>query len=179
MADIILAESGGTTWLVQGEQHMGDLLRNMLPDGVTVSIVACNSRAEAIALWSAPPDADGEAERIPWMINPAIVGRIKAMLGVPAIAFAPWSALLDGAAQDLLGVIAGRMADGPLILRQFCPAEAPAGLAELQRLRGMLVAAALAQLSADPAALLHETAAPEGPDDANRLELVIGKPVAD
>ena len=172
MADIILAECGGTTWLVEGIRHMDDLMRNMLPASVTISFVTCATTDEALAMWAERNGADEEENPVPWMINPAIVRRIRATLEGPAITFAPWSAMLDADAEQLLAGLADRMAGRTLLLRQFAPAEPPPGLADLQRLRGMLVSAALVRAGADAALLTHATAEPAKPDDANRIEFV-------
>ena len=175
MSDIILAECGGNTWLVEGVEHLDDLMRNLLPAEVTVSFVTCATPEEALALWAGRRTADADEHAVPWMVNPAIVRRIRAAKAEPAIIFAPWSAMLDSDAEQLLAGLAGRM----LTLRQFTPAEPPPGLGDLQRLRGMLVVAALVRAGADASALVHATAAAATPDDANRLELVTLPAVAD
>ncbi len=41
MADIVLAESGGRTWLVTGEMYIDDLLAGTLPANITIEFVAC------------------------------------------------------------------------------------------------------------------------------------------
>ena len=172
MTDIILAECGAATWLVAGERHMGDLMQNTLGPGITLSIVACGTMEQAMAMWAAGAGADAGAGSVPWMINPAIVGRIKRALAPPSIAFTPWSAMLDADAEAALSHMFASLAAGPIVLRQFSPAEPPPGLADLQRLRAMLASAALQRAGADPAALRHETLAATNPGDEDRLDLV-------
>ena len=172
MADIILAQCGGTTWLVEGDRHMQDLLGNSLSPAVTIGFLECASTEHVMAMWAGRAGAETNPDAVPWMINPAIVRRIQRVLAGPSIAFPPWSAMLDADAEDVLRAAAGKLADGRLALRQFCPAEAAPGLADLLRLRATLVTAALVRAGADPAALLHETAEAANPGDENRLDLV-------
>ncbi len=182
MADIILAEVGENTWLVEGEQHFHDLLRGILPPSITIEVARCNTPAEMYARWEARSGAaQAGPNAVPWLINPVIVRRIKGSLGEQSVLFAPWSVLLDEAATALLDATAGWLtghAGARLTLRQFSPAEPPPGLPGLQALRFELAAGALARAGADPAMLASETAVAERPEDADRLFLVTHPPEA-
>ena len=174
MTEIVLAECGGNTWLVEGDQHVDDLLANTLPGSIAVRFVSVPNAAEAHLLWDRRASGDFD-NMMPWMINPDIVRRIKGGLGLRSLTFSPWSAMLDAAAQDLIAATADWLrhhAPARIALRQFCPADAPPGLADLQRLRGQLVAGAFTRAGAAAGSLDHETGAPEEEGGIDRMELV-------
>ncbi len=174
MADVTLAEANGQTWLVTGDEHVDGLLANTLPSTVTVEIIACETRAEAWAMWEAK-SPDAVEGGMPWIINPGVVRRIKGMLGEQGIRFTPWSAMLSEEARQMIATAAGWLAANPggrLMLRQFCTAAPPPGLTDLQRLRAQLVSAALAGEGAAAAQLVGETATAEAATDCERLDLV-------
>jgi len=174
VADIVLAEFAGRVWLVRGDEHFDDLLRNELPRSVSVVFLPCASHDEVLALWREhdTPERDDDA---PWQLNPAIVRRIRGTPGAQSVLFAAWSAMPDAAAQvtieDVATSLRGDLA-ARLMLRQFSPAAPPPGFTDLQRLRGTLLAAALARAGADAASLDHETHASEALADVDRIDLV-------
>jgi len=151
VADIVLAEFAGRVWLVRGDEHFDDLLRNELPRSVSVVFLPCASHDEVLALWREhdTPERDDDA---PWQLNPAIVRRIRGTPGAQSVLFAAWSAMPDAAAQvtieDVATSLRGDLA-ARLMLRQFSPAAPPPGFTDLQRLRGTLLAAALAREISD------------------------------
>jgi hypothetical protein len=110
MADVTLAECGGSCWLVEGEAHLDDLLMNTLPPGIEVAIVSCASPAEAQALWHR---SVGEAGRPAWMIHPNILARVRGAAAPDLLRFAPWSALIDEAALALIAAASRRAAADP------------------------------------------------------------------
>ena len=174
MAEIVLAECNGNTWVVEGDQYVDDLLANTLPPSMTIRFIAVLNAAEAHRIWDRRASGDFD-NTMPWMINPAIVRRIKGGLDSRTIVFSPWSAMLDADAADIIASTADWLrhhAPTRIALRQFCPDDAPAGLADLQRLRGQLVAGALARAGADAGALNQETGAPEDEGSTDRMELV-------
>ena len=70
MADIVLAEHRGQTWLVSGEQYIDDLLANTLPGDISIEFIACQSDSDVTVLWvqnGAQPASAGS----PWIINPS------------------------------------------------------------------------------------------------------------
>ena len=171
MTDIILAELNGNVWMVRGENHLDKLLSNELPDGVSIKFVACADRMAVRALWQEHAVEQSDEGSEPWLLNPAIVTRIRGGLGPARIQFGPWSAMIDAAGQQAAATASAWLranAGGRLTLRQFLPADVQPGLADLQRLRGQLAAAAL-----DCAGRIdHETQAGEAAD-IDRLDLVM------
>ncbi len=101
MADIMLAECGGGTWLVAGEEYIDDLLAGTLPEGVTIEFVAVSGRAELHDMWvrhCGEPAYGGN----PWMIHPGIVRRIRGTPPSQTVNFPPWSVMPDEAGLQVL-----------------------------------------------------------------------------
>jgi hypothetical protein len=174
MADVTLAEFDDQVWLVAGENFIDELLANMMPPGTTIEFVSCASRAEVWALW-----AENSLEPVdgvdPWIIHPGIVRRIKGSVAEPRVQFAPWSAQLSEEAKDTIGNAANWLAANPagrITLRQFLPASPPGGLADIQRVRAMLVIGALTGAGSDAGRLDQETIPTEEPAAMERLEFV-------
>lgn len=180
MGRVVLAESGGQVWIVEGDEHVSELLVNELPDDVAVEFVTCDTPAAVFAMWRerSPGAAAGAS---PWVLNPAIVARIRRTLA-PArrgVQFTPWSAMLDEAAQAELAAAAAWLDANPggrLLLRQFAPAAPVPGQADLQRLRAQLVLAALLRAGAVMAAVADEMAAATAEADAERLDIITQAP---
>ncbi len=176
MADVTLAECDGQIWLVGGDEHLHALLLNELPPGVEVVLLPCATRAELDGHWRRlTPEAPEGAQ--PWILNPAISKRILGRMGLDSgrIGFQPWSAMLDAAAEDAVAAAAAWIAahpDGGLLLRQFAADGAVPGHADLQRLRGQLVAAALQRAGVPEGRIRGETVPAAAPADAERLEIV-------
>ena len=176
MAAVVLAEVDGGVWLVDGDEHIGALLANTLPDGVTVEFVACESRAAAFALWH-DGSPSTRAGTHPWAINPMIAARIRRALtpGRRSVRFTPWSVLLDAAMVAELDAAAAWLeanGAGRLVLRQFAPADPAPGQADLQRLRGQLALGALLRAGADAARMTEDTVAATDEADAERMDLL-------
>lgn len=179
MADIVLAEYSGRTWLVQGEQHMDDLLANTLPPHVTTEVVSCESKSEIVTLWrnEAGPDEDPSAM---WLIHPAIADRARNARRPQqtghVVVFAQWSASLDDAAEEVLAdaaAMAGREAGGHLIIARHAPADGPALLADLGNLRLGLIEARLVALGVDAGRLVRDVLKAETPDQMELVTLVM------
>src|SRR5215469_12439377 len=88
MADIVLAEHRGQTWLVSGERYIDDLLANTLPRDVSIEFVACESQSEVNVLWvqnCGQPSVGGA----PWIIHPAIATRIRGSVAGHSVFFWP------------------------------------------------------------------------------------------
>ncbi len=177
MADVILADCEGQVWLVKGDEHIDELLAGTLPAGITVEFLPFTSRAAVFGLWRdmSVESTDGAQ---PWVLHPEIVRRIRGSFGLQqrVVVFQAWSVLLDPAAREVVADAAEWLsgnAGGTLLLRQFAPDAAAPGHADLQRLRGQLVAGALAGVGADPARMSQDTAAAQTDADAERLEIVI------
>lgn len=146
MADITLAEFNDRVWLVGGEEHIDDLLANTLAPHLSIEIVACASESALRALWIAKSGDPGSAG-MPWLIHPDIANRIRGIAPVLAVAFAPWSALLDAAAEGVIDAAARRAADVAAARVEIVSYLDPAGpprIVTLARLRADLVEDALA-----------------------------------
>ena len=88
MADIVLAEHRGQTWLVSGERYIDDLLANTLPRDISIEFVACESEFDVTILWvqnCGQPTLAGA----PWIIHPAIATRIRGKVAGHSAFFRP------------------------------------------------------------------------------------------
>jgi len=179
MADIVLAEYSGRTWLVQGEQHLDDLLANTLPPHVTTEVVSCESKSEVVTLWrnEAGPDEDSSAM---WLIHPAVATRSRnALRPQPTghvLAFAQWSASLDDAAEEVLAdaaAMAGRETGGQLVIARHAAPDGPALQADLGDLRLGLIEARLVALGVDADRLVRDVIEAETPDQVELVTLVM------
>lgn len=174
MPNVLLAEAEGRLWLVAGDEHVGDLLANTLPEGVTVEFMAVADGTAVLALWH-ERSADADACAQPWLINPLIGDRIRRTLGVlrRRVVFAPWSAMPDAAGLAVVADAAswvGERAGERLVLRTFVGADAVPGYADIQRVRVQLVLAALAR--AGVADVGEETAAAVGEADVECMDIL-------
>jgi len=105
MADIILTEYRGKAWLVRGERYIDDLLMNTLPAEVSIEIITCQSESDVRAMWK----EDGwepDSGRMPWMIHPGIINRIRGQQSGRSVVFGQCSALLDANAHAVIQDIA-------------------------------------------------------------------------
>ncbi len=178
MTGITLANCDGQLWVVGGEEHLDDLLFNQLPPGVTVEVVPCAGGPALHALWAAlTPDRSG-TEMAPWALNPAITRRLLGQLGLASglLRFPPWSAMLDDVARGEIVAVAAwaaRNPQGRLVLQQFAATPAVPGMADLQKVRAQLVAAALAEAGVTPDRIGGETTAAAEAADSERLRIVM------
>ena len=119
----VLAECSGQAWLVRGEQHIDELLANLLEPHVTIEVVACELKSAVNALayeYGAAPGTEL------WLIHPAIVNRARGETAVSAD-FSEWSALLSERALTDLSTIAAlalRSADMNIVLTCYIAADA-------------------------------------------------------
>jgi hypothetical protein len=176
-----LAEYDGNTWVVGGEEHIDDLLANTLPPDVTIELLPCDSKSDVIALWvrNCGPLPDGIIGE-PWIIHPGIVNRVRSMSPDYAVFFGQWSAMLDEAA---LAVIDGAAAsavqnpDAPLFLAEYLDPAGPAAIADLQRLRMMLIEERLVAKGIDRTRLQRITRAvadmPGMGQESQRVEIIV------
>lgn len=183
MADILLAESGGGTWLVAGEEYIDDLLMGTLPETVSVAFVAVSGREEMLALWvqhCGEPEFGGN----PWMIHPGIVRRLRGAAPEFAVMFAPWSVMPDTAGQRVIqDAVAQAQADAAtsVILAEYADPAAQGPAAGLAPLRLQMVEAELAR-TLEPSRIRHErrdlSAIPPLEAGAGRIDIVIATPPA-
>ncbi len=160
MADIVLAEHRGQSWLVSGERYIDDLLGNTLPSDISIEIVACELHADVNALWvlnRGEEDATGS----PWMIHPAIVNRVRKAPAVGnSVLFGQWSVQLDDEARLVITASAERArtaGTSAVVLTSFI---APGGskiIKDLANLRGGMIEAELIALGVSSSRIVRTT----------------------
>jgi hypothetical protein len=159
MADITLAEYGGSTWLVVGDDFIDDLLANTLPAGVTIELVACASKADVLAMWqrhAGEPGVVGD----PWLIHPAIAARVRRGTSGHLVRFQPWSALLDPEALAVIATAVAAASAEPAATIELLlhdSADAPPMALEMARLRGRLIEEKLVETGLDRARIVPPT----------------------
>ena len=72
MTEVIIAYFNKTWWLVQGVNHLHDLLAGTEPPELEITIVTCRQWPDVVQLW-----VDPELGKLPWAINPVIIDRLK------------------------------------------------------------------------------------------------------
>lgn len=179
MADITLAECNGGVWLVGGENHLMDLLGNTLPQGVSIELVPCERKSDVTELWHQLCGAP-DGGRDPWIINPAIVARIRRSAPGQAIYFAQWSAALDADALAVIGSAASwalEHPDAPVAIVDYCEADASSSLRVLGDLRVTLITERLVADGLPRERIAHERGAPPGEASASselqRVDIVV------
>ncbi|HVY17422.1 MAG TPA: hypothetical protein VHB27_19525 [Rhodopila sp.] len=176
MADIVLAQIGSRTWMVDGEAFLDDLLGNMLPDHVTIEFITCESESEVKELWFANV-ADPAASGPPWLIHPAIVERTKRMVGMGGafgVAFAPWSAARDASADATIAAAAEAALnnpDAPIVITSYVAEDAPGFSGDLANIRAGMVESELATRGVEASRITRSRTAPIG-DQASKADLI-------
>lgn len=176
MTEVVLAECHGQVWLVAGDEHIDGVLNGRLPEGVSVEYITLPNRGAVIDMWVAR-SADADADGMPWMINPALLARLRGAFrpGVRTVTFAAWSVLLDGTATEALTEAARWVAaagERRLRLRQFALEAAEPGKADLQRLRGQLAIGTMVRAGAAAERIIEETMPAESAADGERMDLL-------
>jgi hypothetical protein len=145
VADIVLAEHRGQTWLVSGERYIDDLLANTLPRDVSIEFVACESESDVTVLWvqncGQPTDSGA-----PWMIHPAIAKRIRRASEGHAVYFGQWSAMLDEDAHSVIRsavIWAQEFAEADVTLVTYVSDDGPKAVADIANIRCSLIEAEL------------------------------------
>lgn len=175
MADITLAELQDRVWLVGGEDRLDDLLANTLPPGITTEIVPCAAMEEVMDLWvrhCGPPRRTGD----PWLINPAIVKRIRGSVADHAVAFPPWSALLDEAAEAVIqaaATLALSHPDLPVTLVEYRDEAAGRAIADLQQLRLMLIEERLTAHRIAASRIRRRTRGVDPAKESQRIDILV------
>ena len=134
MADIVLAEHRGHIWLVSGERYIDDLLANTLPGDISIEIVACELHADVNDLWS----RSGDQSDSPWMINPAIVRRIKQATAGNSVLFGQLSIMLDDEARSAIAAAVNKAllhSGSDVVLASFVEPGSPRMMIDLANLR--------------------------------------------
>jgi hypothetical protein len=170
MADIVLAECSGQAWLVRGEQHIDELLANLLEPHVTIEVVTCESKSAVNALAHEYGAAPGTEL---WLIHPAIVNRARGETAVSAD-FSEWSALLSERALTDLSKITARAlqrADMNIVLTCYIAADAATTAIDLTNLRVRILEGRLAMLGISASRMLRQTEIDAAKTD--RIELIL------
>jgi hypothetical protein len=171
MADIVLAECSGQAWLVRGEQHIDELLANLLEPHVTIEVVTCESKSAVNALaheYGAVPGAQL------WLIHPAIVNRARGETPGVSADFSEWSALLsERALTDLskIAALALRRADMNIVLTCYIAADAATTAIDLTNLRVRILEGRLATLGVSATRILRQTEIDAAKTD--RIDLIL------
>lgn len=179
MADITLAECDGRVWLVGGEDSIDDLLANTLAAGISIEIVPCSNKAEVLSLWV---QNCGEPQRTgdPWLIHPAIANRIRGTTPDHAVFFAQWSAMLDRDAETVIHAAASlalAQSDWPVVVTEYLDPVGPKAIADLSRLRMMLIEERLAIEGVSPHRIRRATrdtsSVPGMAQESQRVDIVV------
>jgi hypothetical protein len=152
MADIVLAEHNGQTWLMSGETFIDDLLANTLQPDVTIEFVVCESESDLENI-KARHLAAGVEGFDPWIIHPAIARRMRWALSGDdpsgyRVVFGAWSAARDADADEIIAAAARAAArsEARVVLTSYIAPDGPPPLADLAALRGALIEAELTRL---------------------------------
>lgn len=181
MADIVLAEHRGRTWLVSGERYIDDLLANTLPRDVSIEFVACESESEVTDMWvqnCGQPSNSGS----PWMIHPAIAKRIRRTSEGHAVFFGQWSAMLD---EDALSVIrsaviwAEEFGEADVTLVSYVGDGGPKAIADIANIRCSLIESELTGLGVEQSRIRRinrdVASVPGMGAESQRVDIVIKK----
>jgi hypothetical protein len=72
LSKVVIAYCNDTWWLVQGVNHLNDMLAAKESAELEISIVSCRVWSEVLRLWEQPEFGD-----LPWAIHPKIIERLK------------------------------------------------------------------------------------------------------
>ena len=72
MSKVVIAHCNNTWWLVQGVDHLQDMLYAREAPDLVIDLVTCKAWAEVLKLWLEP-----EFGKLPWAINPKVIERLK------------------------------------------------------------------------------------------------------
>jgi hypothetical protein len=72
LSKVVIAYHNETWWLVQGVDHLYDMLAAKESPDLDIAIVACRVWGEVLRLWAEP-----EEGKMPWAINPKVIERLK------------------------------------------------------------------------------------------------------
>jgi hypothetical protein len=179
MADIVLAEHQGRTWLVSGEKYIDDLLANTLPADTSIEIVVCVSHADVNRLWVQDRGDQGDVST-PWFIHPGIIDRIRRVTAGHSVFFGQWSAMLDGDAQSIIRTAADRAltcGESDVVLTTYIDPDSPKMVSDLANLRQGVIEAALAALGVTGSRIVRATrdltGVPEGGSETDRIDIII------
>lgn len=174
MADIILAEHQGQSWLVSGEVHIDDLLANTLPPNLTIEFVTCESKSDVRDLW-VQHCGEPTFAVAPWIIHPAIATRLRGKSAGNRVFFTPWSAMLDDGAKAAIAAAAAHAAEtgtAEVVLTRYLDADGPQAVADLANLRSSQIEALLVTLGVQPERIVRATG-PRTAADIEHIDIAI------
>lgn len=174
MADIVLAEHQGQSWLVSGERHIDDLLANTLAPNLTIEFVACESKSAVTELW-VQYCGEPTFAVAPWIIHPAIAARLRPRPTGSRVLFTPWSAMLDDDAKAVIAAAAARAAESGgagVVLTRYLEGDDPQPITDLANLRSSLIEAQLVTLGIQPERIVRATS-PRTATDNEQIEIGI------
>ena len=179
MADIVLAEHNGQTWLMSGETFIDDLLANTLQPDVTIEFVVCESESDLENVKARHLAAGAEGSD-PWIIHPAIASRVR--LGSAAVdpsghrvVFSPWSAARDANADAVIAAAATQAAgsDSRVVLTSYIAPDGPPPMADLAALRSSLIEAELTRLGVPPSRIARARRDSDAGTSADHIDIMI------
>lgn len=173
LADIILAECFGQAWLVRGEQHIDNLLGNMVGPDVSIEVVACESKVAVDTLWR--QWNEGPTSEM-WLIHPGVVNRVRGVPASSSIRFAAWSAALEAEALRVIEVVAKGAMERPgatIALVRHVVAGGGRAAEDLGGLRCTLVEGQLSEAGVAPERMLRETTPAANAADAERVDVLL------
>jgi hypothetical protein len=180
VSDIILAEYQGNAWLVRGERYIDDLLVNTLPRGIGIEIITCETETDVNDLWR-QEGWDASQGRMPWIIHPGIMKRVRGTQSGQSILFGQWSALLDDDALDTIRAtaVAAEEATGTRVfLISYTQPGQTQTMTDLTNLRYSLVETELGRLGVALSRIVREVVNAEANDNTKakyeRFDIRIG-----
>jgi hypothetical protein len=179
MVDIILAEHSGNAWLVRGERYIDDLLANTLPPDTSMEIMTCESQSDVNALWHQEDGGTG-GDRLPWLIHPGIVNRIRRTRTGHSVFFGQWSALLNDDAHAVLrsaAAAAEASGDATVLLISYLGRNESKPMTDLTSLRCSLIEAELTVLGVAQTRIVREArdaeSDPHAAAGSERLDILV------
>jgi hypothetical protein len=175
MSGIVLADYQGQAWLVCGERYIDELLANTLPGDISIEFIACGSHADVNELWLQNRDEPAPS-CAPWVINPAIVNRVRYGPSGHSVYFTPWSALLDDAAKSVIraaAVRAARCFASNVTLASHAEPETPRMIGGLAELRCGMIESELTALGIAPSRIVRANGTITGVQAGLRIDIVI------
>jgi hypothetical protein len=173
MADIVLAESGGQTWLITGDKFIDDLLAGTLPAHITLEFITCETYADIDRLWSQSGGATAGSEA-PWLINPAVVARIRGATE-QSVVFTQWSAHLDDSARAVIGrfaAFATELASAQVVIVSHLMPDSAALQTDLASLRCAVIEAELIALGVAASRIVRASRTITGQTSAGESERI-------
>lgn len=72
MSKVVIAYCNETWWLVEGDDHLYDMLQAKEAPELDITIINCRAWGQVLKLWMQP-----EEGQMPWAIHPKVIERLK------------------------------------------------------------------------------------------------------